>query len=80
MGNMNNFLAKAVHTPVVSQERIDAHETLVYNMGDGFCWLRGKGGKQRDWQGNFPTAVGAEEACTKAGFSPEAITYLYKKI
>lgn len=73
------FTAKAVHNPVATFERADQHETLVYNMGSGFTWLRGKGGVHREWQGRFLTAIDAEKACVADGLAPEAIHYIDEK-
>ena len=55
----------------VSQTDIEANETLVWS-NDGFCWLRGKNGAHRLWQGKFTTLVDAIKDCQMQGFKPTA--------
>lgn len=76
---MTEFKAKAIHNVLGTFESVTAHETLFYNVDNGFSWIRGKNGEERPWQGYFVTAIGAEMSATEAGYAPEAIYYPTKE-
>lgn len=61
----------AIYKAVHSDEAVDAQDTLIWNK-DGFCWLRGAGGSERDWSGKFTTLPEAEQDCRSKGFDPRA--------
>ena len=58
-----------------TREDVDKNETLIWST-DGFCWLRGKGGKYRTWQGRFSTLVEAIKSCKASGAKPTAWLHL----
>lgn len=50
-------------------------ETLVYNSGDGFAWIKSHTKPENTWHVYAHTAGEAEAAARKAGFDPKAIYY-----
>jgi hypothetical protein len=56
---------------VISEADADKHETLVWHY-DGFCWLRGINGEERDFSGKFISLPEARVAAEKKGFKPTA--------
>lgn len=55
--------------------QIAQQDTLIYDMIDGFSWVRLADGNAT-WQAFFPTAAAAEEAARKVGLNPQAVCYL----
>ena len=66
---------RAIYNPVTSDEDVQKQETLIYNLKDGFAWVRTEKDRGNTWHCFNPTAVGAEEEARRAGFAPPAIFY-----
>lgn len=70
-----SLVSKAATNPVASDDRVNENETLVWNKKNGFCWLRGKNGENRSFQGYYPIMIEGLKACVNQGFRPTAVFY-----
>lgn len=64
---------KAVYNVTVASQA-GGQPTLIYNLRDGFCWL--KDVTDNEWSCFSPTAAGAEVNAREAGYDPQAIVYV----
>lgn len=70
---------KAIYRPVVTDSQVQAQDTLVYNLRDGFTWVRFSGTGpliSGDWYTFAASAPAAEKAAREAGLDPQAILYV----
>lgn len=69
---------KAIYRVVPTDKAVE-QDTLIYNMGDGFTWVRLKDETvENTWHCFAMTAPEAERKAIEAGFEPVAIAYIEK--
>lgn len=66
---------KAIYR-VIPLSKAGCQETLIYNLRDGFSWVRKTDDNSNSWHCIVPTAIEAEKQARKAGFNPTAIAYI----
>lgn len=66
---------KAICRVTVQSQAVN-QPTLIYNLEDGFTWLKDVNNEANTWAGFFETAVGAEISAREAGLDPQAIVYM----
>jgi hypothetical protein len=71
---MSNQL-KAIYRPVVTDEQVQSQDTLIYNLKDGFTWVRLAAGNS-EWHCFARSAPAAERAAIESGHAPQAIAYI----
>jgi hypothetical protein len=61
---------------LLDDSKLDLHEVLFWN-NDGFCWLRGVAGAEREWSGKFSSLPEARKDCESKGFKPTAWVHVH---